>query len=349
MSQRAPVRARRDRRDTSSWNSTSSWSPNRSRNGSRLAAYQPPDTRQNQSDSGGRCSRTTSSEARAGRDALAPDVVHHRRLRAVDRVAEDRDQPDVGMMLPSSAPRRGRGGAARSCSRAWPRRRSARRSNRRTGRGTSRCRASRRGCRCSRSASRNRAVKMSGCCPRLMRSQRVAHFCAPMMTNVGSGQRCGQDRSGHGSSVRDPRRERGCRISAYTRSIERPVRTSVGSTMDEPRLRRTHESQELRPAAPPAPRAELGEPAAARPARGRHRAPDRRGHERRARGALTVRRTAEGGAWLEHLHLHGGGEPMLVRTPTKGAFVVEGHMRRPVRSGLLFAALIRGARRARRR
>src|SRR4051794_29258810 len=45
-----------------------------------------------------------------------------------------------------------------------------------------------------------------------------------------------------------------------------------------------------------------------------------------ARGALTVRRTAEGGAWLEHLHLHGGGEPMLVRTPTQGVFVVEGHM-----------------------
>jgi hypothetical protein len=60
-----------------------------------------------------------------------------------------------------------------------------------------------------------------------------------------------------------------------------------------------------------------------------------------ARGALSVRRTAEGGAWLEHLHLHGGGEPMLVRTPTQGVYVVEGHMRRPVRSGLLFAALTR--------
>ena len=64
-------------------------------------------------------------------------------------------------------------------------------------------------------------------------------------------------------------------------------------------------------------------------------------HRTRRRGALTVRRTAEGGAWLEHLHLHGGGEPMLVRTPTQGVFVVEGHMRRPVRSGLLFAALTR--------
>jgi hypothetical protein len=57
------------------------------------------------------------------------------------------------------------------------------------------------------------------------------------------------------------------------------------------------------------------------------------------RGALTVRRTAEGGAWLEHLHLHGGGDPMLVRTPGKGTFVVEGTMRRQVKSGLLFNAL----------
>jgi hypothetical protein len=60
-----------------------------------------------------------------------------------------------------------------------------------------------------------------------------------------------------------------------------------------------------------------------------------------ARGALTVRRTAEGGAWLEHLHLQGGGDPILVRTPTQGSFVVEGQMRRPVKSGLIFAALIR--------
>jgi hypothetical protein len=59
-----------------------------------------------------------------------------------------------------------------------------------------------------------------------------------------------------------------------------------------------------------------------------------------ARGAITVRRTAEGGAWLEHLHLHGGGDPMLVRTPTKGTFVVEGTMRRQVKAGILFNALI---------
>src|SRR4051794_30168776 len=60
-----------------------------------------------------------------------------------------------------------------------------------------------------------------------------------------------------------------------------------------------------------------------------------------ARGALTVRRAAEGGAWLEHLHLHGGGDPLLVRTPSKGMYVVEGNMRRPVKSGILFTALIR--------
>jgi hypothetical protein len=59
------------------------------------------------------------------------------------------------------------------------------------------------------------------------------------------------------------------------------------------------------------------------------------------RGALTVRRAAEGGAWLEHLHLHGGGEPMLVRTPAKGMYVVEGNMRRTVKSGILFTALTR--------
>jgi hypothetical protein len=59
-----------------------------------------------------------------------------------------------------------------------------------------------------------------------------------------------------------------------------------------------------------------------------------------ARGAITVRRTAEGGAWLEHLHLHGGGDPMLVRTPTKGTYVVEGTMRRQVKAGILFNALI---------
>ena len=60
-----------------------------------------------------------------------------------------------------------------------------------------------------------------------------------------------------------------------------------------------------------------------------------------ARSALTVRRVTEGGPWLEHLHMHGGGEPFLVQTPTKGVYVVDGEMRRQVKAGMLFAALTR--------
>ena len=60
-----------------------------------------------------------------------------------------------------------------------------------------------------------------------------------------------------------------------------------------------------------------------------------------ARTALTVRRVAEGGAWLEHLHMHGGGDPVLVRTPAKLMFVIEGDMRRPVKAGIIFTALTR--------
>ena len=60
-----------------------------------------------------------------------------------------------------------------------------------------------------------------------------------------------------------------------------------------------------------------------------------------ARSALTVRRVAEGGAWLEHLHMHGGGDPVLVRTPAKSMFVIEGDMRRPVKAGIIFTALTR--------
>lgn len=60
-----------------------------------------------------------------------------------------------------------------------------------------------------------------------------------------------------------------------------------------------------------------------------------------ARSAINVRRVAEGGAWLEHLHLHGGGDPMLVRTASKLMFVIEGDMRRPVKAGMVFNALTR--------
>ena len=56
---------------------------------------------------------------------------------------------------------------------------------------------------------------------------------------------------------------------------------------------------------------------------------------------VNVRRTTEGSGWLEQLQLHGGGDPYLVRSPAKGVFVVEGVLRRRVKSGLLFAALAR--------
>jgi hypothetical protein len=60
-----------------------------------------------------------------------------------------------------------------------------------------------------------------------------------------------------------------------------------------------------------------------------------------SRGALSMPRTTEGGAWLEHLHLHGGSDPFLVEAPTEGAFVVEGTMCRQVKAGILFTALSR--------
>jgi hypothetical protein len=60
-----------------------------------------------------------------------------------------------------------------------------------------------------------------------------------------------------------------------------------------------------------------------------------------ARSALTVRRVTEGGPWIEQLLLYGGGDPFLVRTPTKGVYVVDGDMRRQVKAGLLAAALTR--------
>lgn len=60
-----------------------------------------------------------------------------------------------------------------------------------------------------------------------------------------------------------------------------------------------------------------------------------------ARSALTVRRVTEGGPWLEHLQMHGGGEPFLAQTPTKGVYVIDGEMRRQVKAGMLFTALTR--------
>lgn len=57
--------------------------------------------------------------------------------------------------------------------------------------------------------------------------------------------------------------------------------------------------------------------------------------------AVTVRRASVGHGWLEQLQLHGGGDPYLVRAQTKGVFLVEGVLRRQIKSGLLFAALAR--------
>ncbi|HYL51437.1 MAG TPA: hypothetical protein VEZ15_05665 [Acidimicrobiia bacterium] len=58
-------------------------------------------------------------------------------------------------------------------------------------------------------------------------------------------------------------------------------------------------------------------------------------------GAITVRRTSVASAWLEQLQLQGGGKPSLVRSPKRGMFVVEGTLRRQIKSGLIFLALAR--------
>ena len=56
---------------------------------------------------------------------------------------------------------------------------------------------------------------------------------------------------------------------------------------------------------------------------------------------LTPRRVSEGSRWLEQLQIYGGGDPYLVRAPTEGVFLVEGELRRRIKSGLLFAELAR--------
>ena len=63
--------------------------------GSRLAAYQPPTMIPSLSFSGGVCLHEV-DEHRVGRERAALDVVDHARLRAVDRIAERRDEADVG-------------------------------------------------------------------------------------------------------------------------------------------------------------------------------------------------------------------------------------------------------------
>jgi hypothetical protein len=57
---------------------------------------------------------------------------------------------------------------------------------------------------------------------------------------------------------------------------------------------------------------------------------------------LTIRRAATGSEWIEQLQLLGGvSDPFLVRSPSRGAFLVEGPLRRQVKAGMLFVALER--------
>ena len=60
-----------------------------------------------------------------------------------------------------------------------------------------------------------------------------------------------------------------------------------------------------------------------------------------AGGTLKVRRVKEGSAWLRQLHVNGGRDPILVRTPSHAMYVVEGGIRRPIKAGILFVALTR--------
>ena len=58
-------------------------------------------------------------------------------------------------------------------------------------------------------------------------------------------------------------------------------------------------------------------------------------------GPLKVRRSSAGAGLVEQLQLRGGAkDPFLVRSE-RGAFVIEGPLRREVKAGLLFAALAR--------
>ena len=55
---------------------------------------------------------------------------------------------------------------------------------------------------------------------------------------------------------------------------------------------------------------------------------------------LSIRRAGDGSKWIEQLQLLGGpSDPILVRSPKRGAFLVEGSLRRQVKAGMLFVAL----------
>ncbi|HEY5076204.1 MAG TPA: hypothetical protein VIJ48_01750 [Acidimicrobiia bacterium] len=57
---------------------------------------------------------------------------------------------------------------------------------------------------------------------------------------------------------------------------------------------------------------------------------------------LSIRRASSGSEWIEQLQLlAGASDPFLARSPKRGAFVVEGALRRQIKAGMLFVALER--------
>jgi hypothetical protein len=57
---------------------------------------------------------------------------------------------------------------------------------------------------------------------------------------------------------------------------------------------------------------------------------------------LAIRRAGTGSEWIEQLQLLGSAaDPFLARSPSRGAFLVEGPLRRRVKAGILFVALER--------
>jgi hypothetical protein len=57
--------------------------------------------------------------------------------------------------------------------------------------------------------------------------------------------------------------------------------------------------------------------------------------------AMGVRRASIASTWLEQLELLGGGNATLVRTPKRGMYVIEGTLRRRIKSGMILLALAR--------
>src|SRR4051812_26181986 len=178
-----------------------------------------------------------------------------------------------------------------------------------------------------------------------MRSQRVADFCAPMMTNVGNAP------GSVGRSI-----ELAMKLVEILRETD-PEGIPAYDPDETPEGRRRHG---FGPKGVGMDAAETGdERAELQRLRRQLRAQsvvNRQlyaqldgGGVRVAAGAatsaagtrksLTVPRVTEGGSWLEQLQMHGGGTPFLVQTPTQGSYVIDGDMRRQVKAGMLFAAL----------